>query len=119
MTTPLSNNPAANVLCNREAADKKTDLRETCHKDSKGRLIGGLVQTATVTHVPVPEGQSWGYRRVAGSVVYTYTPCATRDGVHYGASHAPVDFDTAEARDAAVEKYFAGVAKRAAKNAAA
>lgn len=119
MTTPLSNNPAANVMCDRKRADTKIDARETAHKDRKGRVIGGLVQTATVTHVPVEEGQTWGYRRVAGSVVYTYTPSATRDGQRYGASQAMCDFDTAAERDAAVEKYFAGVAKRAAKNAAA
>lgn len=101
---------------NRTVLAKKIDHRETAHHDAQGRLIGALCQIETIRWDAAPADQRWGYSdKEIGAVEYTYTPHATRDKARYGASQSAVGFATEAARDAAVEKYFAGFAKRMAK----
>lgn len=104
------------VYCTRLEADVATIARDTAHRDTKGRVIGGRVRISTDTFEVAPEANrgGWTYAQ-PGDVRFAYTPSATRDGKDYGASQSRVSFLTAAERDAAVEKYFAGMAKRAAK----
>jgi hypothetical protein len=99
-----------------ETRSEQTQRSESFNvRDSRGRVIGAMARLFTATYSPAPEGQSWGYRREAGSTWYAYQPGATRDGQHYGASHYPKYFPTAAERDAAVERYFRQAASRARK----
>lgn len=102
------------------------EVRETCHSDRFGRLIGGQVYRFAANAVALAEGETapagWSRWSVSESIptgpVFGYIPGATRNGEHYGASQGRRFFSTEAARDAAVEKYFADVEKRARKAAA-
>jgi hypothetical protein len=98
----------------------RRDQRDTCHRDRLGRVIGGRASTWSawyeLTGEPeradgrcwyLPEGQVWAF-----------CPHATRDGIVYGASQSDQFYATEAERDAAVELYFVGMEKRAAKTAA-
>lgn len=94
-------------------SNKKSEIRETAHHDSRGRLIGGQVWTWESDWV---ECDRLGWSVEPGHY-FSFTTHSTRDRVNYGASQKTYRFASAAERDAAVEKYFVGVAKRAAKNA--
>jgi len=84
--------------------------------DSKGRTIGARVAVFEFDFVEAaPGGSYWNYARVGH--VFAFVPQALRAGKDFGAYAGERWFDTAEARDAAIEKYFADAAKRAAKQA--
>lgn len=101
---------------------RSTSTRETCHKDRLGRLIGGHVTTTDgefVAHAegePLPAGV-WGTYSFRPGPFFAYCPHSTRNGSLFGASQSTVYFATAAERDAAVEKYFRDMEKRARKTA--
>ncbi len=81
--------------------------------DAKGRVIGGSVKTWTEERVVSDAKTNWLSSWVG--IKYFYEPHALRDGQYFGAIQNCKCFDTADERDAAVEKYFANATKRAVK----
>lgn len=81
--------------------------------DKKGRTIGGIVTLREVDMAP-GEDQYGSYCNMEPGHYFTMTPQATRNGSGYGASQFTRYFKTEAERTAAVEKYFADAAKRAA-----
>jgi hypothetical protein len=100
-------------------SDVVIERRDFGVRDSKGRAIGGLVQRYTVeTRLRTDADGDYGIVYMLDAqpgTFYCYKPHATRDGKSFGAIQPSVWFATAAERDAAVEKYFAGAAKRAPK----
>lgn len=85
--------------------------------DSKGRRIGAQVKTWQGVVLDWEAGRSYCVNAAAGDTIYCYEPGATRDGQHFGASKASQIYYSAEARDAAVQKYLRGAARRYARKA--
>ena len=103
----------------------KEDHRETCEKDRLGRLIGAQVRLISATVRNLAEGEkAEGWRAYHGEgwpdgPIFGFRTHATRNGSLYGASQRDRFFQPEAERDAEIEKYFAGFAKRTAKKAAA
>lgn len=99
-------------------ADRSREVRNFGIADSRGREIGGAVETWAQTYEARTDGSRWGQiaePELIGKTVFCYQPHALRNGREYGAIQRTVFFDSAEARDAAVQKYFLAAQKRAAK----
>lgn len=84
-------------------------------QDRFGRKIGAAAVTYETTYVELEDQTNGGYTQPAGHY-FTFRPCATRNGIGYGASQGRHNFKTIEERQAAIDKYFAGAQKRAIKN---
>jgi hypothetical protein len=82
--------------------------------DKRGRAIGALVETETVTFVPAPVGATSGWHRAPGTF-FRLCVQATRNGKEYGASQPDHYFATEAERVAAITKMLAGSRRRAAK----
>jgi hypothetical protein len=90
-------------------------FREFGVRDRKGRMIGARVFLRELDMVELTDVKDgyYGYNTVEPGHYFVMTVCATRGGASYGASQPRQYFTTAEAREAAMETYFAGAAKRA------
>lgn len=82
--------------------------------DDRGRAVGALVVISTVEFVPIPEGQTWGYRVDAGKYVEVNTQ-AQRGGKRFGASTATKLFANRSEADEHAAGYLDRAAKRASK----
>jgi hypothetical protein len=96
-----------------ETANVETVEHDFGVTDRLGRKIGATIRFSENTFTQTPD-QSWGYGRAPGRY-FSFYPCATRNGVRYGASQNERHFDTATARDAAAAKYLTDARKRALK----
>lgn len=102
------------------------EVRETAEQDRLGRQIGGRVHRFATNMVRRDEGAlpgDWRHflRPVKGlppsGPVFGFIPSATRNKRPYGASQPFRLFGSEAEREAAIEDYFRGVARRAAKGA--
>jgi len=85
-------------------------------KDKRGRTIGAAVARFSIQVIESEEPRSTPRAPIDGvGTYYGMCPHAERDGKSYGACQPDQFFKTVEERDRAVEKYFAGAAKRACK----
>lgn len=88
--------------------------------DKQMRTIGADAVTYELDYVEATAEElvkfaAYGLSSKAAGHYFAFYPSATRDGHHFGAAKPEQLFSTAAARDAAIDKYFAGAQKRAAK----
>ena len=103
-------------FCTRSQSNSGCIDRSFGVKDRLGREIGASAYLFEATFALAEDDSRCGYFVTPGHY-FGFCPQATRNGLKYGAVQSDVYFATAEERDAAVEAYFAGAAKRAAKTA--
>jgi hypothetical protein len=95
----------------------KWECRNFDARDSKGRIVGAAALRFTLTAEPIamrPQKERSCLGLPPG-FYYCYEPGALRDGKGFGAICRMRYFTTEAEREAAVEKYFGGAQKRAAK----
>lgn len=85
--------------------------------DQRGRRMGGIAFLATAVYSPLSADALpyASYTTIEPGTYYAFTPHATRNGERYGACQHTKLFATEAERAIAVEKYFAGAQKRAAR----
>lgn len=109
-----------------ESPDTVKIVRDFGLVDNKGRDVGAYVKTftevyrdATPEEIAAGEAREYdpGMRvyRIPAGTYYCFTPYATRDSAHFGASNTANTYHTQTARDAAVAEYFKRAQKRAIK----
>lgn len=81
--------------------------------DSRGRKIGATVTTYRKDRVPVAGSHSLLAPDSIGTGWFVLDVQATRDGVGFGASQSTRYFESATARDSAIDRYLAAARKRA------
>ena len=96
---------------------RTTTTHDFAAKDKYGRAVGCVVETCTIDYVEEPRTSPYQHSLNTPGRVFAFRPQATRNGERYGPSQSHEEFATAAERDAAVEKYLKGAAKRATKKA--
>lgn len=98
--------------------DRYTQRHSSGVRDEKGREIGVLVHTATVTFEAI-RPDAVAYTAVEPGRYFSFRPAMTREGKAWGPLQRRRLFPTAAERNAAIEKYLIAAKKRALKLAAA